>query len=51
MLKEQQLMCVVTTSWDTNNCCDRVVMASGWESQGPGFKPRLLQATFDPELT
>jgi len=22
-------------------------MASGWESEGPGFKPRQLQETFD----
>jgi len=28
----------------------RVVMESGWESKGPGFKPRRLQATFDPRL-
>jgi len=27
-----------------------VAMASGWESEGPRFKPRLLQATFDPGL-
>jgi len=27
-----------------------MVMASGWESEGPGFKPWRLQATFDPGL-
>jgi len=25
-----------------------VVMPSGWETEGPGFKPWWLQATFDP---
>jgi len=25
-------------------------IASGWESDGPGFKPLQLQATFDPGL-
>jgi len=25
-------------------------MASGWEYEGLGFKPRWLQATFDPGL-
>jgi len=25
-------------------------MASGWESEGPGFKPPRLQAPFDPGL-
>jgi len=25
-------------------------MASGWESEGPGFEPGQLQATFDPRL-
>jgi len=25
-------------------------MASGWESEGMEFKPRRLQATFDPSL-
>jgi len=25
-------------------------MASGWESEGQGFEPRLLQATFDSRL-
>jgi len=25
-------------------------MASGWESEGLGFEPRWLQATFDPGL-
>jgi len=24
--------------------------ASGWESEGPGFEPRQLHATFDPRL-
>jgi len=27
-----------------------VVMASGWEFEGLGSKPRWLQATFDPRL-
>jgi len=26
-------------------------MASGWESEGPGFAPRQPQATFDPGLS
>jgi len=25
-------------------------MASGWESEGPGFEPQWLQATFDLRL-
>jgi len=25
-------------------------MVSCWESEGPGFKPQQLQATFDPGL-
>jgi len=25
-------------------------MASGWETEGPEFKPQWLQATFDPRL-
>jgi len=25
-------------------------MASGWESEGPEFEPRQIQATFDPGL-
>jgi len=25
-------------------------MASGWESEGMGFKPQHLQTTFDPWL-
>jgi len=31
-------------------CSGRVVMASGWEFEGLGFKPWRLQATFDPRL-
>jgi len=27
-----------------------VAIASGWESEDPGLKPRWLQATFDPGL-
>jgi len=29
----------------------RLVMGSGWKSEGAGFKPRWLKATFDPGLT
>jgi len=27
--------------------CEQTNMASGWESAGPGFEPRQLQAIFD----
>jgi len=28
----------------------QIGISSGWESEGPGFEPRWLQATFDPGL-
>jgi len=28
----------------------KIAIASGWESEGPGIKPRRLQPTFDPGL-
>jgi len=28
-----------------------IAMVSGWESEGPGFKPWRLQETFNPGLT
>jgi len=28
----------------------QIAIASGWELEGPGFKPRRLQANFDPGL-
>jgi len=37
-----------STFWNANS--GRVFMASGLESKGPGFGPRLLKATFDPGL-
>jgi len=30
------------------DCCGWVVIASGWESESPGFEQRQVQATFDP---